>query len=117
MGRARGLDSMTAAMAAGELLLIQRYPFHLSAELSCAYGKAVLTARLAGRASLPSRYRPKRVRCSWSGQVRFMRGVVSGEIRTNKKPTTCTINGSNFRSADFCSRLLTRGTYANGHNR
>ena len=74
MGRTRGLDSRTAAMAAGELLLIQRYPFHLSAELSHAYGKASLTARLAWRESLPSRYRPKRVRCSWSGQIRFMRG-------------------------------------------
>jgi hypothetical protein len=36
MGRTRGLDSRTAAMVAGELLLIQRYPFHLSAEqISC----------------------------------------------------------------------------------
>ncbi len=74
MRRTKGLDSSTAAMAAGELLLIQRYPFNLSAELSCAYGKAVLTGRLAGRARLPSRNRPKRVRCSWSGQARFMQG-------------------------------------------
>jgi hypothetical protein len=74
MGRTRRLDSKAAAMVAGELLLIQRYPFNLSAELSCAYGKAVLTARLAGRASLPSRYRPKRVRCSRSGHARVMQG-------------------------------------------
>ena len=56
MGRTRGQDSKTVTMAAGELFLIQRYPFHLSAELSCAYGKAVLTARLAGRASLKHRH-------------------------------------------------------------
>ena len=74
MGRTRGQDSKTATMAAGELLLIQRYPFNLSAELSHTYGKASVATRLAGRASLPSRYRPKRVRCSWSGQIRFMRG-------------------------------------------
>ncbi len=61
-------------MAAGEHLLIQRNLFHLSAELSRTYGKAVLTGSLAGRASLPSRYRPKPVRCSWSGQIRFMQG-------------------------------------------
>jgi hypothetical protein len=74
MGRTRGLDSRTAAMVAGELLLIQRYPFHLSAELSHTYGKASVATRPAGRASLPSRYRPKRVRRSWSGQARFMQG-------------------------------------------
>ena len=74
MGRTRGLDSRTAAMVAGELYRMRDYLVHLSAEFPRAYGKASLTVRLAGRESLASRYRPKRVRCSWSGQIRFMRG-------------------------------------------
>ena len=74
MRRTRGLDSKTAATIGGELCRMRDYLFYLSAELSHAHGKASLAARLAGRASLPSRYRPKRVRCSRSGQIRFMRG-------------------------------------------
>ena len=74
MRRTRGLDSKTAAIISGELCRMRDYLFYLSAEFPCAYGKASLTARLAGRESLASRYRPKRVRCSWSGQIRFMRG-------------------------------------------
>ena len=43
---------MTAAVAAGELPLIQGYLVHLSAGLPHAHGKTSPTAGLAGRASL-----------------------------------------------------------------
>jgi hypothetical protein len=82
MGRTRGLESRTAAIAAGELPLIRRHLVRLSAELSHTYGKASLTARPAGRASLPSRCRPKRVRRSWSGHARL---GVAGEIKVIMK--------------------------------
>jgi hypothetical protein len=76
MGRTRGLDSRTAAMAAGEHLLIQRYLVHLSAEFPRAYGKASLARRLAGRASLPvdglrSQLENRLARCPRGSKVRY----------------------------------------------
>jgi len=115
MGRTRGQDSKTVTMAAGELFLIQRYPFHLSAELSCAYGKAVLMGRLAGRASLPSRYRPKRVRCSWSGHARVMQG---GDCWRNsgKREMNFVIHNQGQLPMRGFPLPTSNARYANGHN-
>jgi hypothetical protein len=87
MGRARGLDSRTAAMVAGELLLIQRYLVHLPAELSHAYGKASLTGRLAGRASLPfdglrSQLENRLARCPRGSKVRYAAASAARQPRT-----------------------------------
>ena len=115
MGRTRGLDSRTTAMVAGEHLLIQRYLIHLSAELSHAYGKASLTGRLAGRASLPSRYRPKRVRCSWSGHARVMQG---GDCWRNsgKREMNFVIHNQGQLPMRGFPLPTSNARYANGHN-
>ncbi len=115
MGGARRLGSRMAALAAGEVLRVERYLIHLSAELSHTYGKAVLTDRLAGRASLPSRYRPKRVRCSRSGQVRFMQG---GDCWRNSGKQEMNFVIHNQEQLPMHGLLLptSDARYANGHN-
>jgi hypothetical protein len=115
MGRTRGLESRTAATIGGELYRMRDYLVHLSAELPGTYGKASPAARLVGRASLPSRYRPKRVRCSWSGQIRFMQG---GDCWRNSGKQKTDYVTQLWEQLPMCELLLptSDARYANSHN-